>query len=623
MTDSALHRQAAVTDLLSKVPLLGQLSTSARHMLAQSSEHLSVAAGEDLFHQGDTADALFLVVSGRLHVVDEDDNAHRVVGVLGSGAWVGELSLLTGSPRSATITAARDAQLIRISRAAFDAVLADQPELGIALARALAAQVQRTRGLPSPPASLDTIAVLALGPGLPFAAVLDGVVKQARRIGSVAILAESEPEPDRDPTPASAADRVSARAEAGADGGNADGADARWAARLAQAEATHTSVVLACPSPDSALRWASFCTRSADRTVALLRGGAPPAWATPLLHGHADLAFVGSSMPSVRTSAGMSALRPRAHHHVGEGVASATTITRLSRRVTGQAIGVVFSGGGARGLAHLGVAEALVDAEIPLDRLGGCSAGALVAALLAIGTTPANAIAQVRTEMVEHHPFGDVTVPRESLIKGKRAMAMLDRWFGDARIEEQSIPLFTVSSDLASGELVVHREGLIRDAVAASMAIPGFVPALRSGSRLLVDGGLLNNFPVDVMANTDEGPVIGVDVMRDLGANDPGRATSTPGIVTTIARAMVLGGWQRAERNRRLADVLITPEIDMIGLFEFDRIDDALEAGRVATRAALPAIRTQCHLGESDDEGPRPEAAGPTPADPLAPRPPR
>ncbi len=608
MADSALHRQAEVTDLLNTVPLFRQLSISARSVLAHSSDHISLSAGDDLFCQGDTADALFLVVSGRLHVVDEDEQSHRIVGVLGSGAWVGELSLLTGSPRAATITAARDAQLIRISREAFDDVLADQPELGIGLARALAAQVQRTRGLPSPPPSLDTIAVLALGPGLPFEPVLGGIVAEARRIGTVAVLTEHDHHSG--PGAPTEGERPGAK-----DAGGDHDTDAGWAARLAEAEASHASVVLSCPSPDTALRWASFCTRSADRTVAMLRGGAPPAWATPLLHGHVDLAFVGSSMPSARTAAGMSALQPRAHHHVGEATTSAPTIARLARRVTAQAVGLVFSGGGARGLAHLGVVDTLVEAGIPLDRLGGCSAGALVAALLAVGKSPAEAIAQVRTDMVDHHPFGDVTVPRESLIKGKRAMAMLERWFGDARIEELSIPLFTVSADLASGDLVVHREGLIRDAVAASMAIPGFAPPLRSGSRLLVDGGLLNNFPVDVMADTDEGPVIGVDVMRDLGANDLGRSTSTPGIVTTIARAMVLGGWQRAERNRRLASVLITPEIDMIGLFEFDRIDEALDAGRTAARAALPAIRACCRLGEAGDADPLPATAGRAPVD--------
>src|SRR5262245_32450415 len=170
-------------------------------------------------------------------------------------------------------------------------------------------------------------------------------------------------------------------------------------------------------------------------------------------------------------------------------------------------------------------------------------------------------------------------------------MAMLTRLFDETRIEELSFPLFIVSADLATGDLVVHDKGLVRDAAAASMAIPGFAPPVRQTDRaagveqVLVDGGLLDNFPVDVMAATNEGPIIGVDVMRDY----PAGAGSAPGIVATLARSMVLGGWQRSARNRDQADLLISPDVASIGMFDFDRMDDAIAAGRKATEKALEA----------------------------------
>jgi predicted acylesterase/phospholipase RssA len=248
-------------------------------------------------------------------------------------------------------------------------------------------------------------------------------------------------------------------------------------------------------------------------------------------------------------------------------------------------------------MAHVGVIERLVEAGVPLDRVGGCSAGSFAAGLLALQRSPAEMIEICREELAEHHPFTDFTVPREALIRGRKAMAMLTRVFGETRIEELPVSMFAVSADLATGTLVTHRQGLLRDAVAASMSIPGFAPPIHADGQLLVDGGLLDNLPVDVMAATGEGPVIAVDVMREFPLPDamgagPARGRVFrdlvgPGIVSTIARSMVLGGWQRAEQNRRQADVLISPAVDEIGLFEFDRLDDAVAAGRRAADAAL------------------------------------
>ncbi len=555
---------ADVPAVLTTVPLLAPLPAHARADLAAESSWIHLPAGEFLFRQGDPAGSLAIVWTGRLEVLDESGPSPRRVGALQRGSWVGELSLLTGEPRSASIRALRDSQLLSIPRDAFDRVLQREPELGLGLARSLAAQLQHTSGItPSTPRP-DTIAVLPLGGPLPVGAVVEGLRAVAARHGRVAVLDETTTATGTVP--------------------------AAWPALLDRVEADTDVVVLACLDPQAHPEWAAFCARSADRAVALLRGGRPPDWSVPLLHRRTDLAFVGASLLSARIDPGLRALAPRAHHHLPEGEAIDAAIARLARRVTGHAVGVVFSGGGARGLAHLGVIEELTAAGIPVDRVGGCSAGSLAAGLLARGVPPDEMIARCRTELVDHHPFADVTVPRESLIKGRRALAMLGRLLGEVRIEELSIPFFSVSADLHSGDLVVHRTGPLRDAVAASMTIPGFAPPFPDGERLHVDGGLLDNFPVDVMVDADEGPVIGVDVMRDFVGTDRTGRNAVPRIASTIARAMVLGGWQRAERNRRLADVLISPDVDAVGLFEFERIDDAVAAGREAARAALPAI---------------------------------
>lgn len=163
---------------------------------------------------------------------------------------------------------------------------------------------------------------------------------------------------------------------------------------------------------------------------------------------------------------------------------------------------------------------------------------------------------------------------------------MLERVFGDLQVEEVARPLFTVSADLLSSRVVVHRRGSLIDAVGASMSIPGLVPPVSRGGRRLVDGGVLNNLPVDLMHDIPEGPIVAVDVVRRL-ESQPGQAVRLPSIIETQSRATVLGSVERAEKNRRLATLTISPEVQGIGLREFKALDRAIAPGHAVATAAL------------------------------------
>jgi predicted acylesterase/phospholipase RssA len=194
-----------------------------------------------------------------------------------------------------------------------------------------------------------------------------------------------------------------------------------------------------------------------------------------------------------------------------------------------------------------------------------------------------------RRELAQRAPFSDYTIPRHALIRARRAASMLRRLFGELTLEQLSRPLYTVSADLLSSRMVIHRTGSIVDTVGASMAIPGLAPPVSRKSQLLVDGGVLNNLPVDVMVADEPGPVLAVDVMRRLDASDLGVETGPllPTIVETMARATVLGSVERAEANRELADVLIAPDVQDVSLRGFRNLDRVVEAGRLAAQEVL------------------------------------
>jgi NTE family protein len=197
--------------------------------------------------------------------------------------------------------------------------------------------------------------------------------------------------------------------------------------------------------------------------------------------------------------------------------------------------------------------------------------------------------ARCREELVRRSPFNDYTLPRVSLIRSRKAGRMLERVFGDQILEELRISLFTISADLLASRTVVHRRGLVLEAVGASMSIPGLVPPLSRPGHLLVDGGVLNNLPVDVMEADDEGPIVAVDVIRRLDELDSSVAPALPSITETLSRATVLGSVERAERNRSLADLVVTPDVQNVALREFAALDRAADAGHEAMRASLAA----------------------------------
>ena len=187
---------------------------------------------------------------------------------------------------------------------------------------------------------------------------------------------------------------------------------------------------------------------------------------------------------------------------------------RLARLIMSKAVGLVLSGGGARGFAHVGVVRALREAGIPLDLVAGTSMGAIVAACLAVEWDDIELTKRLRRAFVEANPLRDYTLPFVALVRGRVMTSLLRDAFGDARIEDLWRP-FCLLTNLSSGRAVVHREGPLWRALRASAAIPGVLPPLIEAGEALVDGGVINNLPVDVVRGLGCGPVIAVDVAAD------------------------------------------------------------------------------------------------------------
>ncbi|MFL5886592.1 MAG: DHA2 family efflux MFS transporter permease subunit [Thermoleophilaceae bacterium] len=571
--DGAPPRAQSAADFLAHVPLFVELEPELREALARRARPLRLAAGEWLFREGEPGDAMFVVRAGRVEVVDETANA--VIRELGRGDVLGELALLTGSPRSASVRAARASDLLAVERSQFDEQLRTTPALSLALNRRLGEQLRDTRApVPSARPLPATVALVGLDDRVPLGDLARGLADSLGRQVSVALLDGTEV----------------AAPTAGADPA------ALYGPLLDRSEAGHDLVLLAAGSLGSGAPWAEFGLQQADRILAVTAGGPVPEGLRerPELRG-CDL-VVHDVLPGTHALEGWAPLLDPIESHVLRPDRLEPDLARMARRLTGRSVGVVLSGGGARAFSHIGVLEELIAAGIAIDRVAGVSMGAFVGALFAMGLDPDEIDARCFEEWVQRRPLSDYTLPRHALVRGERARGMLVRTFGELAIEELACSFMCGCTELRSGRLAVSRWGPLWEAVGFSVCIPIVAPPQVRGREIFIDGSLVDNLPVEVMSNQGEGPIVAVDVKATFERSSDGRAPTEqrapradgpPSLGETLTRVLLVGSSNTSEAARRHADLVIKPRAEGVGLFEFHQLDAAREAGSIAARAAL------------------------------------
>jgi NTE family protein len=270
-------------------------------------------------------------------------------------------------------------------------------------------------------------------------------------------------------------------------------------------------------------------------------------------------------------------------------------------------VGLVLSGGGARAYAHVGAVRALRERGTPIDFVGGASMGAVVAAGVAMGWDDAELDRRIREAFVSSSPLDDIALPLLAMTRGEKVRQRLAEHFDDVDIADLWLPFFCVSSNLTRGAYHHHhRRGRLRDALRASIALPGVLPPATEGSDVLVDGAVLKNFPADVMRSIHAGPIVGVDVTRgrSITADDVARPVSVlkwlrsgqwrqgPPIVSLLMRAATVSSARDLEAAREAADLLVTPEVAGVEIRDWADYAPAVEAGYRAMSESLDRLET-------------------------------
>lgn len=250
-------------------------------------------------------------------------------------------------------------------------------------------------------------------------------------------------------------------------------------------------------------------------------------------------------------------------------------------------IGLALSGGAARGIAHVGVLQALAEYEVPIDYIAGTSAGSIVGGALASGMSLAEIETLGRT--LRWRDLGRMTMSRLGVQSNERLENYMRELLPVTRFEDLTIPLAVVATDLKSGTAVVMRDkGDVPFAIRASCAIPGwYVPVIDREGRQLVDGGLVASLPTAVARAMGADLVIAVDVNAE-GATFIG---STDSIISVLLQSMLVVQRTAGLAQLEQADCVIMPRVGHIRWDEIGRGEEFIAAGYEAAVETIPAIK--------------------------------
>jgi len=533
----------------------------------------ALTGGEVLFQAGEEADSLYLVRSGRLGVFrHEQGHPPQFLGVVKPGEPVGEMALIAGTLHSASVVALRDSEILALPREDFFEAVRTRPEVMIELSRLMLQRVRERAPGVTEPTVFGFISVRAR----PIRAFVERIASAIEAMGFSCQIIDH-----------SALSSVS-----------------DWFSRM---EDTHDFVLYVAELDEPS--WANLCARQVDRLVVVGDALTAPPKVIPAMNAHGLQQFTDLILlrdPRMRrpvnTGVWLDAVDPGRWFHAIEG--DAGDAARIARTVTGTAVGLVLSGGGARAYAHIGAVKALHEAGVCFDFLGGSSMGAVIAAGPALGWNDEELDTRIRRAFVASDPLSDLAFPIIAMTRARKVTRLLEEAYGDVDIADMPLPFFAVSSNLTTGRIEVHRRGLLRRAMRASISIPGVMPPVVMDGQVLVDGAVIKNFPTDVMRQLNAGPIVGVDMSQARGVdpraleNPPswyrwivsGAWKKGPPIVSILMRAATLTTDTEMEESRAEADLLILPMPEGSDIRDWKIYDPVVEAGRQATVEALETL---------------------------------
>ena len=580
-------------------------------LVAQSVEWVDYKSGDIIFQQGEPGDSMLLVAQGRVKItVAHAIGDEKFVDYLSVGEHFGEMAILTGQVRAVTMTAVMDSRLLELKREDFQTLIQQVPGLAANVSRALGYRLRReTTG--------KKIRNISRVIGIVAPAVDANDKRMTVDLTNKLALALDEQEVCirviADHTTAISKTNCVKVLEIP---GDADGqSKANWV-HQELAEQCISDLTLVCLSdsdPEDLGRILVQCEQvfwltsptNADETKSkfetLLQS-------EPRLAGKLNWGWLLPDGFNIETIPEAPAGLPTLDHKIvlSQGSQSSRhermSISRLVRFIRKRRLGLALGGGAARGMAHLGVLKAFEEEGIFFDLIAGTSAGALIAAPYAYGNTPDECTDFFRKDLRPGWFFRQLPRGNEWYMLYQFRMrkwdGLLRRRIGNVKLEQLLTPVCTVAADLITGRQVVRDTGDATHAILESINLPKIAKPIMRDGMALVDGGIINNIPSDILPQRGADLVLGVDIAKQIaqrfGNNTPETPMNkmrAPGQWQTVMRASEVQDFHITSLHTKTVDQMIVVDTTMFEYADFTSAREMSDAGAEAARQAMPQFR--------------------------------
>jgi len=530
-----------------------------------STELKQLETGEFLMDQGKKAEAYYFLIKGRLRAIQESGGETRILGDVAVGEPVGELAFFTQAPRMASVLAVRKSEVLEISQSGYETIIKHRPHLAAITNRFVIERLRRNELELNKMAAPKNIAVVKLNPNTDLSAWTDDMKTYfEHRPIKLNVYDEGLPE-GVEPS-----DYFESLEEN--EGINLlviDETDIEWSRNCC----VYADLIVVASKFDAKLQ----VTALEQKLDLYRRGVLSKRIYLLLLHDenarqprHTNKWFEGRELQLH--------IHVRKHHQGDVG--------RFCRIITNQANGLVLGGGGAKGFAHIGVVKAMLEKDIPIDIIGGTSAGALYGLTMAYCDFDIDKMERICEESVRKKlTSNDLNVPVLSIMSGKKLTRFLKSMYENREIEDLWTTAFCVSTNFSKAQMAVHRRGELWRRIRASISIPGIFPPVVIDNYLHVDGAVMDNLPIEPMYQFPVAKIYAISlsglIERKTNYQDAPtsrqllaskilgkRKYKIPGIASIIINSLTLGSMQKqTETKNKVSHYL---ELDLKGVSFLD-----------------------------------------------------
>ena len=552
--------------------LFGKLEKEKLSQIKELLTYVSLKRGQTLFQQNDVADGIYIVLSGKLEVIAaQGDGTVQRVGFVNRAETVGEMALLSEDLRSATVVAFRNTTLAKMSNETFIELCYSNAEFALRVSRFIVSRLKQSIHTRRAKIKISNISFHDSGHSPITSEVIDQILDRFRPLPNVVILNKELSDQIMDlgtntkipgPDELLKLDHYINELELQE---KMLCFDLRYMGNYLIQHIIDFS--------DLAIEFYDFSMMKSKIT-----GSNTFIQSIEDIQSKINYVFCHENKSGIfphETHKVLATLKEGPHTHIKN--KDEKGITRIVRYITGNSVGLVLGGGGAKGIAHLGILKALEENNIPIDYIAGTSMGAIYAALYAMHLDFKTVYSlSADTFLINPTAPSDLNIfPRYSIYKDKKINTKLHELYGELHVEDLWLPFYCISSNLTKPEMVIHESGNLSSVIRTSMAVPGLFKPIMINNNVHVDGGVFNNIPIDVMMQKHIGHIIASRVDKE----EPGQVDKLPNFLNTLIKSTIANSDHYSNKLIPFVDLYFQPEVAKFGLLNWKAHDQIFSEG--------------------------------------------